>query len=142
MERVRFVSGSWMSRLHIVSTYDAQSRTFDLFEQPRAGSQSQVFREVGKDQPALAARPQMVRQRPQESAQHSAFGIIDSVFQRRARPRGNPWRIADNERRATFGKKIRLHDFDVVRKPEVHNILARTRQRAWIEIGSDNALNA
>src|SRR4051794_7625718 len=95
MKRVGFVTGSWMSRLYIVSANDAQSRSFELFEQPRAGSQTEVFRQVGKDQPALAARLQMVWQRPQEAAQHPAFGIVDSIFQGRARPRGNPWRVAD-----------------------------------------------
>ena len=142
MEQIRLVSGSWMSRLHIVSSNDAQSGSLEPFEQPRARSQAQVFRQVGKDQPALAARLQMVRQRPQESAQHLAFVIVYSVFQRRARPRGNPWRITDDERRATVGKKVRLHDIDAVRKTELYNILTGTGQRAWIEIGGDNALNA
>jgi hypothetical protein len=32
MERVRFISGSRMSRRHIVSAQDAQSRSLELFE--------------------------------------------------------------------------------------------------------------
>ena len=142
MKRIRFVSGSRMSRRHIVSAQDAQSRSLELFEQLRAGPQAQMLRQVGKDQPPLTARLQMLWQLRQESAQHSAFGIVDSVFHGRARPRGNPWRVADHERRATFGKKVRLHDIDAFRKPELSNVLTRTRQRAWIEIGRDHAFDA
>jgi len=44
MERVRFVSGSRMSRRYIVSAQNAQSRSLELFEQLRAGPQTEVFR--------------------------------------------------------------------------------------------------
>ena len=63
MERIRFVSGSRMSRRHIVSAQDAQSRSLELFEQLRAGPQAQMLRQVGKDQPPLTARLQMLWQR-------------------------------------------------------------------------------
>ena len=56
MERIRFVSRSRMSRRHIVSAQDAQSRSLELFEQLRAGPQAQMLRQVGKDQPPLTAR--------------------------------------------------------------------------------------
>jgi hypothetical protein len=141
MEQVRFVSRSRMSRRHFVSAYDAQSRGLEGFEQLRAGPQTEVLRQVGKDQPPLTARLQMLRQRREKSAQHAAFGIEDSAFHGRAWPRGNPWRVADNERCATFWKKVRLYDIDVFRKPEPVNVLPRTRQGAWIEIGSDHAFD-
>ncbi len=64
-----------------------------------------MLRQVGQDQPPLAARLQMLRQRRQKSTQHPAVGIVDSVFHGRARPRGNPGRVADHERRAAFGKR-------------------------------------
>src|ERR1700755_266764 len=98
--------------------------------------------QVRKDQPPLTARFQMLRQRPEKSAQHSAFGIVDTVFHGRARPRGNPWRVADHERSSAFGKKIRLHDINAFGKPELSNVLTRTRQRARIEIRSDHAFDA
>src|SRR5688572_5722890 len=101
-----------------------------------------MLRQVGKDQPPLAARLQMSWQRAQKSTQHSALGVIDSVFHGRARPRGNPWRVADHERRATFGKQVRLHDIDAFRKPELSNVLTRALQRTWIEIGRDHAFDA
>jgi hypothetical protein len=101
-----------------------------------------MLRQVRKDQPALTTRLQMPWQGLEKSAQHSAFGVVDSVFHGRARPRGNPWRVADHERRATFGKKVRVHDNDAFRKPEQSNVLTRTRQRAWIEIGRDHAFDA
>src|SRR5215472_1482464 len=142
MERVRFVSGARMSRRHIVSTHDAQPRNLEFSEQLHAGPQTEVLRQVGKDQPPLAARLQMPRQRSEKSAQHSAVEIVDSVFHGRARPRRNPWRVADNKPRATFGKKVRLHDIDTIRKPELSNVLTRTRQRAWIEIGGDHVFDA
>ena len=41
---------------------DAQSRSLELFEQLRAGPQAQMLRQVGKDQPPLAARLQMLWQ--------------------------------------------------------------------------------
>src|SRR5262249_34142465 len=66
MEHVRFVSRSRVSRRHIVSAYDAQSRSLEGFEQLRAGPQTEVFRQVGKDQPSLTARLQMLRQRRQK----------------------------------------------------------------------------
>ena len=40
MKRIRFVSGSRMSRRHFVSAQDAQSRSLELFEQLRAGPQA------------------------------------------------------------------------------------------------------
>ncbi len=64
MQRVRFVSGSRMSRRHIVSAQDAQSRSLELFEQLRAGPKAEMLRQVGKDQPPLTARLQMLWQRP------------------------------------------------------------------------------
>ena len=80
MERIGFVSGSRMSWRHIVSAHDAQSRSLDLFEQLSAGPKTEMLRQVRKNQPPLSARLQMFGQRPQKSAQHAAFGIVDSVF--------------------------------------------------------------
>jgi hypothetical protein len=37
MKWIRFVSGSGVSRRHIVSAQDAQPRSLELFEQLRAG---------------------------------------------------------------------------------------------------------
>src|SRR5579863_3836733 len=121
MEQVRLVSGSRMSRRDIVPAQDAQSRSLEGFEQLSAGPQTEALRQVGKDQPPLTAKLQMLGQRPQESVQHSAFGIVDSVLHGRARPRGDPWRVADNERRATFRKEVCLHHVDALRKPEPAN---------------------
>src|SRR5215472_6228257 len=84
----------------------------------------------------------MLRQRAEKSAQHSAFGIVDSVFHGRTWPRGNPWWVANNERRAAFGEKVRLHDSDALRKPKLPNVRGRTCHRAWIEICSDHAPDA
>ena len=142
MKRIRFVSRPRMSRRHIVSAQHAQSRSLELFEQLRAGPQAEMLRQVGKDQPPLTARLQMRWQPAQESAQHPAFGIVDSVLHGRARPRGNPGRVADHERRATFGKKVRLHDLDAFRKPELSDVFTRTGQRARIEVGRDHAFDA
>ena len=142
MERIRFVSRSRMSRRHIVSAHDAQTRSLEILEQACAGPQTQMLRQVGKDQPPLTARREMPWQRLQKSAQHLAVGIVDSVFHGRARPRGNPWRVADHERRATFGKKVRLHDIDAFDKPQLSNVFTRTRQRARLEIGRDHAFDA
>ena len=41
----------------------------------------------------------------QKSTQHSAFGIVDSAFHGRARPRGNPWRVADHSAARPSGKR-------------------------------------
>jgi hypothetical protein len=139
MERIGFVSGSRMSRRYLVSADDAQSGGFERFEQLRAGSQTEMLRQIGKDQPSLCARLQMLGQRSQESAQHSAFRIINAAFHGRARPCGNPWWVTDDERRSSFRKKVRQHDFDALRKPQPVNVLTRTRQRSWIQIGSDYA---
>src|SRR5687767_13299209 len=84
----------------------------------------------------------MLWQRLEKFAQHPAFGIVDSVFHGRTRTRGNPWRIADHERRATFGKKIRLHDLDAFGEPESLDVLPRTLERAWFEIGRHHAFDA
>jgi hypothetical protein len=46
MERIRFVSGSRMSRRHLVSAQDAQSRSLELFEQLRAGPKTEMLSQV------------------------------------------------------------------------------------------------
>jgi hypothetical protein len=71
-----------------------------------------VLGQVGENQPAFAARLQVLRQRFEKSAQHPAIGIENSIFHGRTRPRRYPRRIADHQRRAAFGKEIRLDDID------------------------------
>ena len=142
MERIRFVSGSRMSRGHIVSAHDAQTRSREILEQACAGPQTQMLRQIGKDQPPLTSWREMPWQRLQKSAQHLAVGIVDSIFHGRARPRGNPLRISDHERRATVGKKVRQHDIDAFAEPQLSNVVTRTRQRARLQIGRDHAFDA
>src|SRR6186713_2588836 len=101
-----------------------------------------MLRQVRKDQPPPTARLQMLWQCLEKSTQHPAFGIVDSAFHGRARPRGNPRGVANHESGATAGKKIRLHDIDAFRKAELTNVFTRTRQCTRIEVGSDYAFNA
>ena len=83
---------------------DSQTCAFELVEQLCTRAKSEVLGEIGKNQPPLATRFEVLRQRAEKSAEHAALGIIDSVFHGGARPSRKPRRIADHERRAAFWK--------------------------------------
>ena len=101
-----------------------------------------MLREVRKDQPALAPRLQVRGQRAQEPTQHATLGVVDPALDGRARPRGNPRRVANHERGPICGKKIRPHDLHSLRQPETLEVLASARQCARIPVGGDHTHDA
>jgi len=69
---------------------------FDGCEQLVAGSQAEVFRQVGEDEPALAARFEVGGQAPEDIAEHGTVPVVDALFEGRGRPGGEPGRVADD----------------------------------------------
>ncbi len=129
-----------MDRPHVASTQHLQPRGVErtratpiVDRRPRCSARSERISQPSPPGSRCAGSA------AQESAQHAALGVVDPVLERRARPRGNPGRVAHDERRPPFGKEIRLHDLHLLRQPEALEVLARARQRAGILIGGDHA---
>src|SRR5665213_3564244 len=97
MQRVAFVGCFRMHGTHIDSIDDLQSRGIECREQLRSSPQAKMLGEIRQDQPALAAWRKVCAQPVEESTQHAAFKIVDSMLDGRAWPRGNPRRIAHHQ---------------------------------------------
>src|SRR5689334_3933484 len=98
VERIRVVRGLGMPGPRVDASNDVQPRSTDRGEQVVAFAKPQVLREVREDEPAFAAGLEMRGEPLDETQQHPALGIVDAVLQRRARSRGDPWRVAHHER--------------------------------------------
>src|SRR5580700_8071013 len=107
-----------MFRPYIRALDNLEPRGIEPGKQLRPRPQSQVLREIRKDQPALAPWLQMRRQRTEEAAQHLTPGVVDATLDGRTRPRRNPGRIADHERRPPFRVQIRVEYLHALQQPE------------------------
>ena len=142
VERVGFVIHTEVFRPYFTSTHDNQPRGFKRTEQLGPGSQAQVLREIGQNQPPLAPWLQVRRQRTQEPEQHAAIRVIDPALDRGAGTSGNPWWIAYNERGAPLGKQIGLYNLHLFLQPQTPDILDSAHQRTRILIGGDHPADA
>jgi len=142
VQRIGSVESPGMFRPHIASSHDLQPCRVERSEQFRPRPQAEVLREIRKDQPALSPWRQVRGQCAQEAAQHAAVGVIDPPLERRARPRGNPGRVAYHQRGPSLREQIRQHDFRLLGEPKAIKVLASTRQRAGILIRRDYAPDA
>ena len=75
----------------------------------------------------------------EEPAQHAALGVVNRLLDGSGGPGRNPRRIADHERRPSFGDKIGLHDFHAPSQIEPRDVLAGAHQRTGILIRGNDA---
>ena len=93
-----------MARADVHAFHHFQLGCLESCEQIGPRAQSQVFGDIGQDEPAFPTGFEMRAQAIQETSQHTAVWIINRMFYRCAGTSRNPWRIANDKCGFAFGE--------------------------------------